>query len=317
MRVWLRRQPGQPTRTLGMWGIPRKFDFQTACRESVFATRKFALLYRAVLRDKLLKNSARFLAIEICSVIITKRATCLAALGQAVPITDVDARSHCLAQSDQAVAQRERFLAMSGDRQPRKKVRHYDNGEPHFLTFSCYRRLPLLSKDRTRQWVVDALQYARVKHGFHLWAWVIMPEHVHLLLWPPFHQISSDAKGMRGRIRGILSSIKRPVAERAIAYLTQHAPDYLRHLTVRNAQRIYHRFWQAGSGHDENVVEPAALHALVEYVHLNPVRRGLVQRPEDWPWSSFHDWEGWTETLLKVDRTLPAKLELPWTMRTN
>ena len=38
---------------------------------------------------------------------------------------------------------------------PRRKVKHYDNGEPHFLTFSCYRRLPLLSKDRTRQWFVE------------------------------------------------------------------------------------------------------------------------------------------------------------------
>ncbi len=39
---------------------------------------------------------------------------------------------------------------------PRKKVKPYDNGEPHILTFSCYRRLPLLSKDHSRQWLVEA-----------------------------------------------------------------------------------------------------------------------------------------------------------------
>jgi len=205
---------------------------------------------------------------------------------------------------------------MSSDPPPRKLVKHYDNGEPHFLTFSCYQRLPLLSKDRTRQWLVDSLELARANHGFHLWAWVIMPEHVHLLLWPPFGLVSSDPHGTRGRIRGILSSIKRPVAEKAIAHLTRHAPDYLRRLTVINENRTYHRFWQAGSGHDENVAEPAALHALVDYIHLNPVRRGLVQRPEDWPWSSFRAWETLPAALLKVDRTLTETLEIPWTMRT-
>ena len=63
----------------------------------------------------------------------------------------------------------------------RKKVKHYDReGDAHFLTFSCCQRLALLSKDRTRQWFLDALDKGRVKHGFDLWAWVIMPEHVHL-----------------------------------------------------------------------------------------------------------------------------------------
>jgi REP-associated tyrosine transposase len=204
-------------------------------------------------------------------------------------------------------------MSMDPDQPPRKKVKHYDNGEPHFLTFSCYRCLPLLSKDRTRQWFVEALEEARAVHGFQLWAWVIMPEHVHVLLWPPFHLISSDPRSTRGRISGILSSIKRPVGEKAVSYLSEHSPDFLKRLTVTNATRTYHRFWQAGSGHDENVSEPSALHALVEYIHLNPVRRGLVTRPEDWPWSSTRDWLRLPNAILNVDRTLPATLDIPWT----
>lgn len=55
----------------------------------------------------------------------------------------------------------------------RKKVKHYDGrGGAHFLTFSCYRRLPLLCKDRTRHWFLDALDKARAKHGLDLWALV-------------------------------------------------------------------------------------------------------------------------------------------------
>jgi putative transposase len=200
----------------------------------------------------------------------------------------------------------------------RKQVKHYDNGEPHFLTFSCYGRLNLLSKDRTREWFVEALEAARKLHGFHLWAWVVMPEHVHLLLWPPFDKIEmnsgSAASGNMtlGRIPGILSSIKLPVAKKGLEFLAEYARDYLQHLTVENANRTYRRFWQAGSGYDENVSELRALHDIIEYIHLNPVRRGLVNRPEDWLWSSARDWMGLPGSPIKVDRTLPALLEIPW-----
>jgi len=212
---------------------------------------------------------------------------------------------------------------MSNDssRPPRKKVQHYDNGEPHFLTFSCYRRLKLLSKDRTRQWFVEALAEARSIHGFHLWAWVIMPEHVHLLLWPPYDLIecateeSGTGRPGRGLVRGILSSIKRPVGTRAIAYLTERAPDFSSQLAVKNENRTYHRFWQVGSGYDENVIEPLSLCAMVEYIRMNPVRRGLVDRPEQWAWSSARDWMGLPGSPILVDRTLPALLEVPWTDR--
>lgn len=197
----------------------------------------------------------------------------------------------------------------------RKKVKHYDNGEPHFLTFSCFRRLPLLSRDRTRNWFIETLQAARKRHGFHLWAWVIMPEHIHVLLWPPFDLISLDPRSMRGRVSGILSSVKRPVGEKGIEYLRENSPEYLRKLAVSNGGQIEYRFWQSGSGHDENVSDPISLHALVDYVHRNPVRRGLVDRPEDWRWSSARDWHRLADSPLEVDRTLPETLDIPWSQR--
>lgn len=209
-------------------------------------------------------------------------------------------------------------MANNSNHPPRKEVQHFDNGEPHCLTFSCYRRLQLLSKDRTRNWFVQALSKARALHGFHLWAWVIMPEHVHVLLWPPYHLIehnsdpSIKACPNQGRIRGILSSIKLPVGKKAISYLTQHNPAYLSKLEFSDADGTSHRFWQPGSGYDKNVVETEALHAMIEYFHMNPVRRGLVNRPEDWKWSSARDWMGMEGSPILVDRTLPQLLEVPW-----
>ena len=189
-------------------------------------------------------------------------------------------------------------------KQHRKTVKHYNEpGDSHFLTFSCYRRLPLLSKDRTRLWTVQAISEARVPFAFDLWAWVIMPEHVHLLIWPrnPDYQM-----------KDILSAIKRPVGSKAIAYLERHAPSFLKRLTIHNARRTYRRFWQAGPGRDNNLFEPEAIHAAIDYIHQNPVRRGLVTKAEDWIWSSARDWAGLGAVDLPVDRTVPTLQQTVW-----
>jgi putative transposase len=190
---------------------------------------------------------------------------------------------------------------MSLQRRHRKLVKHYDiPGHAHFLTFSCYQRLPLLSKDRTRRWFVEALEEARAQQAFDLWAWVIMPEHIHLLLRP---------RRVKYRMARILAAIKKPVGTSAIQYLRDHAPAFLKRLTVVHRGRTYHRFWQAGGGQDKNLDEPRGIHEVVAYIHANPVRRGLVERPEDWYWSSAADWAGAEHVPLRVDRTLPPLVQ--------
>jgi putative transposase len=184
----------------------------------------------------------------------------------------------------------------------RKRVRHFDlPGDAHFLTFSCYKRLPLLGKDRTRKWFIESLASARDKHQFQLWAWVIMPEHVHLLIHP-----TSESS-----IASILADIKRPVGRYAISYLQMQTSPFLERLTVRNQSRTYRRFWQAGPGQDRNVYDPVVAHQVVEYIHFNPTKRGLVARPVGWYWSSARDWDGETDVAIQVDRTLPPVLEIP------
>jgi putative transposase len=161
--------------------------------------------------------------------------------------------------------------------------------------------MALLGKDRTRFWFVEALQDAPREHAFNLWAWVIMPEHVHRLIWPRRAGYQTAA---------ILADMKRPVGQKAVARLMENNPEFLEKLTVRHRNRTYRRFWQAGPGQDRNVFEPAAAHQIAEYIHTNPVRRGLVKRAEDWPWSSASDWAGEEDVVLKVDRTVPRVDEL-------
>ena len=62
-------------------------------------------------------------------------------------------------------------------------------------------------------------------------------------------------------------------------------------------------------------VSSDSLHAIVNYVHHNPVKRGLVNRAEDWRWSSARDWMLNSDSPLGVDRTIPSTLDVPWTDR--
>jgi putative transposase len=186
---------------------------------------------------------------------------------------------------------------MSEPPRHRKKLRRYDEpGHARFLTFSCYHRLPLLSKDRSRSWFADALSAARIKHGFELWAWVIMPEHVHLLILP--------RDGCR--MASMLNGIKTTAGRRAIGYLRKEAPHFLSRLAQRGPNGMWYRFWQAGGGWDENITEAQRVQEVIDYIHFNPVRRGLVQRPEDWPWSSAWAWSTGIDIPIAIDRGIPT-----------
>jgi putative transposase len=175
----------------------------------------------------------------------------------------------------------------------RKRLCHYDEpGQARCLTFSCFHRYRFLEKDRTRQWFLEALQAARTQWGFALWAYVLMPEHVHVLLCP---------RPGDPNLTGILRDLKEPVGRKGIAFLKEHAPEWLARVTVGEGNRIRHRFWQPGAGYDRNVIQMATVRHEIEYLHANPVRRGLAALPVDWEWSSARWYAGMRPVLLDMD----------------
>jgi putative transposase len=180
----------------------------------------------------------------------------------------------------------------------RKRVRSYNiPGHAHELTFSCFHRLPLLSRDRTRQWFVEAMATARERLHLSIWAYVIMPEHVHIIVWPQLPVCE---------VRLIRTALKVPVQRRALRFLRENAPDFLAKL--RDAQpngEVHYRFWQRGGGYDRNIEQFRTLRSMIEYIHWNPVRRGLVLRPEDWLWSSAAFYAGAADVPIRMD-PLPA-----------
>lgn len=142
---------------------------------------------------------------------------------------------------------------------PSRLKRHQGDGHYHFLTFSCYRRLPYLSDDHSRKVFLDTLKATRARHQFLLFGYVLMPEHVHLLLSEPNTQsLDNTLRVVKGQSSRILKGSR-------------------------------HQFWQRRY-YDFNVVTNRKFTEKLRYIHRNPVARGLVSNPEDWPWSSFRHW---------------------------
>ena len=151
------------------------------------------------------------------------------------------------------------------------------SGHAHELTFSCYRRHPFLQAERTCLWLAEAINQARLKYDFALWAYVFMPDHAHIILFP------REAQYDIGKIAG---AIKLPVARRAVQFLQANKSPWLEKLTRQRDTRTERLFWQSGGGYDRNITSGKTLLQMIDYVHLNPVRRGLVERAMDWRWSS-------------------------------
>jgi putative transposase len=132
-------------------------------------------------------------------------------------------------------------------------VRYQQTGDLHFVTFSCYRRRAYLGSAEARDVFVRALEAMRVRYDFEVRGYVVMPEHVHLLVSEPREALLSKA----------LQALKLSVA-------------------VKREERP---LWQARY-YDFNVFSEAKRVEKLNYMHQNPVTRGLVAFAENWEWSS-------------------------------
>jgi putative transposase len=116
--------------------------------------------------------------------------------------------------------------------------------------------MALLSRDRTRKWFLEGLDSARRRLNLSLWAYVIMPEHVHVVVWPrePVYEI-----------RLIRTALKVPVQRKALAFIRREAPAFLERLRDEQPNGDAHyRFWLRGGGYDRNITDAMTLRTMLE-----------------------------------------------------
>ena len=144
------------------------------------------------------------------------------------------------------------------------------------MTFSCYHRHPLLTSAAAKRVFENALERVRRRFGLCLYGYVVMPEHVHLLLSEP----------QKGPLADALKSLKQGVSRRLIGE-DEH-------------------FWQKRY-YDFNIRNFRQFVEKLRYIHRNPVARGLCEEPEDWEWSSFLQYATGCEGRVEI--------ECEWTAR--
>jgi len=136
-------------------------------------------------------------------------------------------------------------------------LRRFQKAESlHFITFSCFHRLPLLEAPGASETVEAVLEQTRARHHVRVYAYVLMPEHVHLLInEPPLILLAQFLKAVK-------------------------------QIASRKLRGPRQKFWQERY-YDSNIHGEKARSEVIRYIHRNPVKRGLVEKPENWPWSSF------------------------------
>ncbi|HJT70313.1 MAG TPA: transposase [Terriglobales bacterium] len=154
---------------------------------------------------------------------------------------------------------------------PLRLLRKNNTGHLHFITTSCYHRTAVLGKARRRDLFLAILGQVRRRYQFIVVGYVVMPEHIHLIISEP----------ERGTISTVMQVLKQRVARRI-----------LREWRSQVSARQEHLWGALGTDHvwqkrfyDFLILSEKKKAEKLRYIHRNPVRRGLVLQPEQWRWS--------------------------------
>jgi len=171
----------------------------------------------------------------------------------------------------------------------RKRLKRWEEpGDWRYLTCSTYRRFQYFDEPGFKDIFAEKLEAARCKCGFELRAWVLMPEHFHIMLKP---NIGGP------KVPEILKSLKVSVSQSLLPLWKKRRPDLIEHARLDDGSL---RVWQAGGGFDRNVRDNEEMEYEIIYIHNNPVRKGFVKEPTEWAWSSARHYAG--------DATSPAQI---------
>jgi putative transposase len=160
----------------------------------------------------------------------------------------------------------------------------------HYLTFVVFKRTTIFKSENICRFFIDALEEVRQKYPFKLIGYVIMPDHVHLILNP----VGCDIEIVGKELKGIS-------ANKTIKWLKEN--EYLsslEKLKLKTEGKRNHSFcvWQKKVRSVDLWSHKFILQKL-NYIHLNPVRAGLCDHPAKWKWSSYNAY------LLKTDSEIP------------
>jgi len=173
----------------------------------------------------------------------------------------------------------------------RSRYRILERGFAHFVTGTTVAWLPIFTTAARCDILVQAFEYCRQHKAMKIHAWVILDTHFHAIVAAP-------------DLARVLADLKRHTARRLIEQLETERCDWmlrqLRYQRAPHKTESQYQVWQEGS-HPQAIMGDEMMLQKLEYLHNNPVKRGLVASPEHWRYSSAHEWLPGRAVELRCD----------------
>jgi putative transposase len=176
--------------------------------------------------------------------------------------------------------------------------RYFAPGQLQFITTSTYRRVPVFLNPEYCQLFVDALRAVRSRLDFLLIGWVLMPDHFHILLRPGLTESTSDIL-KQAKQRSAFAILEALLGQPDVRSCRSLLRSFRLPPTVHS--QAHYRVWQRRFVPFNVYTEKKRLQKL-DYMHANPVTRGLVSSPAEWPWSSWRFYYLEDRSVLEMDR---------------
>ena len=173
----------------------------------------------------------------------------------------------------------------------RSRYRINDPDLPHFVTATVVEWLPIFTTSACCEIIARSLAYCRREKALRVYAWVVLDNHFHAILAGP-------------DLAKTIGDLKKFTARELLAQLQTERRDWLlqqlQYFRARHKTASTHQVWQEGV-HPQSIGSDAVMLQKLEYVHNNPVKRGLVVSPEHWRYSSAHEWLAGALPVLRCD----------------
>ena len=189
---------------------------------------------------------------------------------------------------------------------PSRLKRYQEAGQLHYVTFTCYHRIQYLNSAFARDVFEQTLERVRRWYDLYIIGYVVMPEHVHLLLSEPERSSLAVALQMLKQISSRqLHSMGGPPFRPLLAKGGKSASRF-RPPSAKRGEQVDQPVWQKRY-YDFNVFSDRKRIEKLRYMHWNPVKRGLVEKPEDWKWSSYCHYLTGMEGVVEIESEWTAR----------
>jgi putative transposase len=169
----------------------------------------------------------------------------------------------------------------------RTRYKIIDTGKIYFITATTIEWLPVFTRKPYFEVLLDSFNYSRTNKGLKIYAYVIMDNHFHL---------TCQGDNLGKIIKEIKSHTAREIVKLAEQENKTWLLNQLSFYKLKHKVDSIHQVWQEGN-HPKQISSEEMLRQKMDYLHHNPVRAGLADKPEDWPYSSARNWAGLPGTL--------------------